>query len=153
LKSGVNAKVKLKPEAESEPEENGNDTRSQKQKKCCQGRTVWTIKKKKKHSDSHKDKPVYKEFVRAHAQSRLVMQGQKYGRMDKNQGRLVPHLCVVSAACITGITIAVPNITHLSHTQKKHDLELGESMDGSFLFLNGRQHWPRIMGEWVRNPY
>jgi hypothetical protein len=26
-------------------------------------------------------------------------------------------------------------------------------MDGSFLFLNGRQHWPRIMGEWVRNPY
>jgi hypothetical protein len=81
------------------------------------------------------------------------MQGQKYGRMDKNRSRLVPHLCVVPAGSITGVTIAVPNITHLSETKKKEDLELGESMDGSYLFVNGKQHWPRIMGEWVRNPY
>jgi hypothetical protein len=153
LKSGVNAKLKLKPEPEPEVEVNDHDRQSQKPKKRRQGRAVWTVKKKKKPDDPNKDKPVYKEFVRAHAQSRLVMQGQKYGRMDKNRSRLVPHLCVVPAECITGVTIAVPNITHLSETKKKEDLELGQSMDGSYLFVNGKQHWPRIMGEWVRNPY
>jgi hypothetical protein len=60
----------------------------------------------------------------------------------------------VPAEFITGMTIAVPNITHLSETKKKEqDLKLGESMDGSYLFVNGKQHWPHIMGEWVPNPY
>jgi hypothetical protein len=49
--------------------------------------------------------------------------------------------------------IAVPNITHLSQTKKKEDLKLGKLMDGSYLFVNGKKHWPCIIGEWVRNPY
>jgi hypothetical protein len=106
------------------------------------------IKKKKKADDPNKDKPVYKEFMQAHAQSRLVMHFQKYGRMNKKCSRLVPQLCVVPAKCITVVIIAVPNITHLSETEKKEDLELGESMDGSYLFINDKQHWPHmIMGE------
>jgi hypothetical protein len=154
LKSGVNAKRKLKPDAVPEQEDQNKNEKQQSQihKKRRQGRSVWTIKKKKKPDAPNNDKPIYKEFVRAHAQSRLVMQGQKYGKMDKNQKRLVPQLCVVPAECITGVTIAVPNITHLSDSKKKEDLELGESMDASYLFINGKQHWPRIMGEWVRNP-
>jgi hypothetical protein len=84
LKSSVNAKLKLKPEPEPEVEVSDNDRQSQKPKKRHQGQAVWTIKKKKKLNDPNKDKPVYKEFMQAHVQSRLVMQGQKYGRMDKN---------------------------------------------------------------------
>ena len=152
LKSGVNYCLKERKEVEEEQDEpDTNKPKEVRPKRRRQGRLAFAQKKKKKPDDPNKDVPMYKEFTRAHVQSRLVMQGHKYGKLDKNR-KLIPQLCVVPAEYITGVTIAVPNITHLSETKKKADLSLGQSIDGSYLFLNGKEHWPRIMGQWIRNP-
>jgi hypothetical protein len=154
LKQGLDSKKFNKPDklpVNSDDVVN-NENQGTKPKKRQNAASNWSRKKKKAPEDPRKNIPSYEPRLnRAHVQSRLVMSGQKYGTLD-NARHLVPTLCVVPASCIMGVTIAVPNIIHLSETKKKEDLKLGESIDGSYLFVNGKQHWPRIMRQWIHDP-
>ena len=104
------------------------------------------------------DRARYERYCRGHAQSRLIMKGQKLCHNNAKDGVLHPRLCVIPVTSITGTTIAVPNLQHrlppgtLRNMAKKDALELGESLDQSYLFIAGKDLWPGIMRRWVCNP-
>jgi hypothetical protein len=133
--------------------------RAQRQKeetsKKPQGRNVQIYRPKE---ISPSDQPKYERYGRAHDQSRLIMKGRKLRQTTKADPPYTPRLCIMPVDCITGPTIAVPNLQHIlpkatGHKKaKKTTLILSESLDLSYMFVLSKSAWPRVMKQWVRKP-
>jgi hypothetical protein len=104
------------------------------------------------------DFPRYERYCRGHAQSRLIMKGQKLCHLDAKNGIYKPKLCIIPVSFITAPTIAVPNLQHLmppntlKSKQSKAKLIIGEALDRSYLFIASKPSWARIMKRWVKKP-
>jgi hypothetical protein len=124
-----------------------------------------TQQRKRRYGDQYKpdnvkpqDRARYERYSRGHAQSRLIMRGQKLCHTNAKDGIHKPRLCVIPVSSITGTTIAVPNLQHrhspgiVQRKANKNSLIIGEALDQSYLFIAGKDMWCGIMKRWVRNP-
>jgi hypothetical protein len=104
------------------------------------------------------DRARYERYSRGHAQSRLIMKGQKLCYPNARDGIHRPRLCVLPISSITGTTIAVPNLQHrhppgtVQRKARKENMIIGKALDQSYLFIAGKDSWCGIMKRWVRNP-